>query len=39
VGQCSARIGREAGGDVFMNNSFGWMVHVYPFEDAVAQQF
>jgi hypothetical protein len=29
----------DAADGVFMDNVFGWMVHVYPFENAVARQF
>lgn len=28
-----------AAGGVFLDNVFGWMVHVYPFENDVAKQF
>jgi|SRR5579862_22111 len=29
----------DAAGGVFLDNVFGWMVHVYPFENDVARQF
>jgi len=29
----------DAAGGVFMDNVFGWMVHVYPFEDDPAKRF
>jgi hypothetical protein len=29
----------DAAGGVFMDNVFGWMVHVYPFENDIAKQF
>jgi len=28
-----------AAGGVFLDNVFGWMVHVYPFETDVAKEF
>jgi hypothetical protein len=28
-----------AAGGAFLGNVFGWMVHVYPFENDVAEQF
>jgi hypothetical protein len=38
-GSINTRAACDAAGGVFMDNVFGWMVHVYPFENDVAKQF
>jgi hypothetical protein len=38
-GSINTKADCDAAGGVFMDNVFGWMVHVYPFEDDPAKQF
>ncbi len=38
-GSINTRAACAAAGGVFLDNVFGWMVHVYPFETDVAKQF
>jgi len=38
-GSINTKAACDAAGGVFMDNVFGWMVHVYPFEDDIAKQF
>ena len=38
-GSINTKAACDAAGGVFLDNVFGWMVHVYPFEDDVARQF
>ncbi len=38
-GSINTKVACDAAGGVFMDNVFGWMVHVYPFEDDPAKQF
>lgn len=38
-GSINTKAGCDAAGGVFLDNVFGWMVHVYPFETDVAKQF
>jgi hypothetical protein len=38
-GSINTKAACDAAGGVFLDNVFGWMVHVYPFENDVARQF
>jgi len=38
-GSINTKVACAAAGGVFLDNVFGWMVHVYPFENDVARQF
>jgi hypothetical protein len=38
-GSINTKSACDAAGGAFMDNAFGWMVHVYPFENDVARQF
>ena len=38
-GSINTRAACDAAGGFFMDNVYGWMVHVYPFENDVAKQF
>lgn len=38
-GSINTRAACDAAGGFFMDNVFGWMVHVYPFEEDVAKEF
>ncbi len=38
-GSINTQASCEAAGGVFLDNVYGWMVHVYPFERDVAKQF
>jgi hypothetical protein len=38
-GSINAKAACDAAGGVFMDNVFGWMVHVYPFEHDLKRQF